>query len=68
MAQVWVEVEENPNALYLPMQVFEARRETQRAASLRVESVAGGEGPHEVVGWCSDADDEEDAAAARQQH
>ena len=56
MAQVWVEVEENPNAPYLPMQVFEARGETRRAPALRVESVAGGEGPHEVVGWCSDAD------------
>lgn len=55
MAQVWVEVEENPNAPYLPLQVFEARGETRHAPALRVESVAGGEGPHEVVGWCSEA-------------
>ena len=56
MAQVWVEVEESPNAPYLPLQVFETKGESRRAAAIRVESVAGGAGPHEVVGWCSDGD------------
>ena len=54
MSHVWVEVEENPNAPYLPTQVFEVRDQTKQATCLRVESVSGGDGPHEVVGWCSD--------------
>ena len=53
MSHIWVEVEENPNAPYLPTQVFEAREQTKQVTCLRVESVAGGDGPHEVVGWCS---------------
>ena len=54
MAQVWVEVEENPNCAYSPLQTFEAKQPERSASALLVQAVAGKRGPHIVVGWSSE--------------
>ena len=56
MAYIFVEVEENPNSWYLPMQAFEIRGDVRTAPAIRVDAVSGGEGPHEIVGWSSDGE------------
>ena len=47
MAQVWIEIDENDNCGYFPIQVFEARGTEQVANSIVVEH----NGRQEVVGW-----------------
>jgi hypothetical protein len=54
MAQVWIDIEENENCGYHPLQTFEPQGLPQVAPSVVIEEVSGGAGPHEVVGWCSD--------------
>jgi hypothetical protein len=53
MSQVWVEVEENPNCPYSPLQTFEGRGTERTADALLVQNVSGRAGPHVVVGWSS---------------
>ena len=47
MAQVWIEIDENDNCGYFPIQVFEARGAEHVADSIVVEH----NGRQEVVGW-----------------
>lgn len=54
MAQVWIDIEENENCGYHPLQTFEAIGPQQTAPMAVINEVAGAEGPHEVVGWHSD--------------
>jgi hypothetical protein len=55
LAQVYVEVEESPNCAYSPLQTFQALEPPLMSPGVRVASVSGRTGPHDVVGWCSDA-------------
>jgi len=54
VAQVWIEIEENDNCGYHPLQTFEQQGEPTSYSSVVVEDVAGAEGPHEVVGWTTE--------------
>ena len=47
MAQVWIEIEENDNCGYFPIQVFEARGAERVADSAIIEHL----GRQQVVGW-----------------
>jgi len=51
MPQVWIEIEENDNCGYFPLQTFEQQSEAETYSSVIVEDVSGAPGPHEVVGW-----------------
>ena len=55
MAHIYVEVEENPNSWYLPMQVFELRGDVHTARAIRVDGLAGDGDLQDVVGWSSAA-------------
>ncbi len=54
MDRIYVEVEENPNSWYLPLQTFETRGEPKTASAIRVDAISGSDGPHDVVGWSSE--------------
>ena len=54
MAQVWIDIEENDNCGYFPMQTFEARGEVETSGSVTVDEFPGRDGSQEIVGWCSD--------------
>jgi hypothetical protein len=56
MAQVWIDVEDNENCGYFPMQTFEMRGSPEIGASVIVDDLPGSKGPQEIVGWCSDGD------------
>ena len=51
MAQVWIDIEDNGNCGYFPMQTFEARGVEMVADSVVLEEVSGVEGRCEVIGW-----------------
>ncbi|MBI2964694.1 MAG: hypothetical protein HYY34_00660 [Chloroflexi bacterium] len=53
MAQIYVEVEENPNCAYSPLQTFQTLEPPKTATALVVPEVSGGRGAHAVVGWGS---------------
>ncbi len=55
MTQVWIDIEENDNCGYFPMQTFEKRGVERRAGGIVLEDVSNASGPHEVVGWCDGA-------------
>lgn len=52
MPQVWIDIEDNDNCGYFPMQTFEMRGAERVAGSVVVNEVSDAYGPHEVVGWC----------------
>ena len=54
MAQVWIDIEENDNCGYFPMQTFEMRGPPETGSSVVVDDLPGSDGPQEIVGWCSD--------------
>lgn len=54
MAQIYVEVEENPNCDYSPLQTFQTLEPPRSAVALLVPEVTARQGAHAVVGWCSD--------------
>ena len=51
MAQVWIDIEDNDNCGYFPMQTFEVRGVERVASSVVLDSVTNVEGRCEVVGW-----------------
>ena len=54
MSQVWIDIEDNDNCGYFPIQTFEARGVERVAGSIVLDDVPNVEGRCEVVGW-SDA-------------
>lgn len=54
MAQVWIEIEDNENCGYFPMQTFEMRAAPETGSSVRVDELPGSAGPQEITGWCSE--------------
>ncbi len=54
MAQVWIDIEDNDNCGYFPMQTFEVRGIERVASSVVLDSHANVEGRCEVVGWSDD--------------
>jgi hypothetical protein len=55
MDQVWIDIEDNPNCGYFPMQTFEAQGTPQIAKSVVIDEVSGRDGPQEVVGWSAES-------------
>lgn len=51
MAQVWIDIEDNDNCGYFPMQTFEVRGQEQVASSILLDDVTNIEGRCEAVGW-----------------
>ena len=54
MAQVWIDIEDNDNCGYFPMQTFEVRGQERIASSILLENVTNVEGLCEAVGWSDD--------------
>lgn len=54
MAQVWIDIEDNENSGYFPIQTFEIRSDPETGALVEVTELPGADGPQHVVGWCSD--------------
>ena len=52
--RLMIDIEENDNCGYFPIQVFETQSKPQTAALITIPSIPGNDEPHEVVGWCSD--------------
>ena len=53
MAQIWIEVEENPNCGYLPLRTYSSIGEERSATSVLV-AYSSDEGRTEVTGWSSE--------------
>ncbi len=51
MAQVWIDIEDNDNCGYFPMQTFEVRGQERIASSILLDDVTSVEGRCEAVGW-----------------
>lgn len=56
MDQILIDIEDNENSGYFPIQVFETQGQPRSAAVITVPSIPGSDEPHEVVGWCSGPD------------
>ena len=54
MDQIMLDIEDNENSGYFPIQVFETQSESRRSTMITVPSISGSDEPQEVVGWCSD--------------
>lgn len=52
-----IDIEDNDNSGYFPIQVFETQGESKTASVITVPGVPGSDEPHEIVGWCSVAGD-----------
>ena len=53
---LYIEVEENDNCEYMPLQVYEARAEPVPVKRVRIFEPDRPQGVYEVIGWCSDSD------------
>ena len=51
MSQVWIDIEDNDNCGYFPMQTFEVRGIERVARSIVLDDVTNVDGRCEVVGW-----------------
>ncbi len=51
MPQVWIDIEDNDNCGYFPMQTFEVRGVERAAGAIVIADVSNVDGPCEVVGW-----------------
>lgn len=51
MAQVWIDIEDNDNCGYFPMQTFEVRGLERVASSILLDDVTSVDGRCEAVGW-----------------
>ena len=54
MAHIWIELEDNENCEYYPVQTFETRADPESGISVEVDELPGAEGPQEIVGWCAE--------------
>lgn len=54
MAQVWIDIEDNDNCGYFPMQTFEVRGQERVASSILLDDVTNVDGRCEAVGWSDD--------------
>ncbi len=49
-----IDIEDNENSGYFPIQVFETQSEPKSAAVIRIPNIPESDEPHDVVGWSSD--------------
>ena len=48
-----IDIDDNDNCGYFPIQVFETKGETHTSSKIIVPAIPGKPDPYEVVGWCS---------------
>ncbi len=53
---IYIEVEDNPNCGYMPMQVYEPQAESRPITRVRIEEPDYPHGVYEVTGWSSAED------------
>ena len=54
MPQIWIDIEDNENCGYFPMQTFEQQGDQESGASIIIPEISGKQVAYEAVGWCSD--------------
>lgn len=54
MDQLMIDIEDNDNSGYFPIQVFETQSEPRSASMITLPNIPENDEPHDVVGWCSD--------------
>jgi len=52
--QLMIDIEENENSGYFPIQIFETQGESRSVPMITVPNITENNVPHDVVGWCSD--------------
>ncbi|MDA0595713.1 MAG: hypothetical protein O2921_00885 [Chloroflexi bacterium] len=52
--QLMIDIEENDNCGYFPIQVFETQSKPKTVTLITIPNIPGKDEPYEVVGWCSD--------------
>ena len=53
MDQIMIDIEDNENSGYFPIQVFEVQSEPRSAAMIIITDMPGANEPYDVVGWSS---------------
>lgn len=54
MDQLMIDIEDNDNCGYFPIQVFETQSEPRSAAVITIPNIPENDNPHDVVGWDSE--------------
>ena len=54
VGQLMINLEENENSGYFPIQIFETQGQPRSVEMITVPNIPQGNVPHDVVGWCSD--------------
>jgi len=49
-----IDIEDNDNSGYFPIQVFETQSEPRIANVITIPNIPESDEPHDVVGWCSE--------------
>ena len=52
--QLMIDLEENKNSGYFPIQIFETQGKPRSVEMITVPNIPESNVPHDVVGWCSD--------------
>ena len=52
--QLMIDLEENENSGYFPVQIFETQSKSRSVKMITVPNIPESNVPHDVVGWCSD--------------
>ena len=52
--QLMIDLEENENSGYFPIQIFETQGKSRSVEIITVPNIPESDAPHDVVGWCSD--------------
>ena len=54
VGQLMIDLEENENSGYFPIQIFETQSKSRSVKMITVPNIPESNVPHDVVGWCSD--------------
>ena len=54
VGQLMIDLEDNENSGYFPIQIFETQGQPRSVNMITVPNIPQGNVPHDVVGWCSD--------------
>jgi hypothetical protein len=52
--QLMIDIEDNDNSGYFPIQVFETQSEPRSSSMITLPNIPESDEPHDVVGWCSE--------------
>ena len=52
--QLMIDLEENENSGYFPIQIFETQGKSRSVEIITVPNIPESDAPHDVVGWCAD--------------